>query len=238
MVAYDYCQPDFYNYTRTAAICFRLSASSDVCIGTLLPQRRFLDKITVHDSCRYILKRPVSLTTCYHGKPRFSCFTEEFDSEVVGHGMTESDARQNWEAQFHRSFQELYRMLPFEMTSKQSELWRKFERFVDLTAYKNEQPVIMTLVGKIIKKSPRPLIRWLSGELEDISPNLPVPPEFVIYRIGRFFEAIVARDFQTGRIRKIIHSKLLPNFKIMNEQEATDFLTSLPSSGDLQETTF
>ena len=198
-----------------------------------------LGRIVVGDSCQYNLKRQIDLTILYHGNPRFKCFTEEFGETIVGNGMTERESQQDWEDQFHFRFQELYQMLSFEMNCDQMELWGKFERLIDLTLYRNELPVVTTQIGQIIEMRPKPtLIRWINDERERVPPNQFIPPGFISYKMGQFFEAVVERDYQTGRIQRIVHSKLLPNFKIHDTSASIDFLSSLPSSKDLPETTF
>jgi hypothetical protein len=245
MIAYAQSQPDFYTYTKIVDVSTRLSTSAGEAVG-MLPSKYLsfrsivpLGRVTVGASCRYTLKRQIDLTILYHGNPRFECYTEEFGSTIIGYGTTKSESQQDWEDQFHLRFQELYQMLSFEMILEQKELWGKFERLVDLTAYRNEQPVVVSQIGQIIRMRTSPiLIQWINGEREDVPPNQSIPPEFVSYKCGQFFEAVVERDFQTGHIRRIVHSKLLPNFKIHNAPELIDFLSSLPSSKNLPATTF
>ena len=245
MIAYAQSQPDLYTYTRIVDVTTRRQTSMGGTAGVLPPKNHSLGNIVplrrvlIGDSCRYKLKRQIDLKILYSGNPRFECFTEEFGSAIIGYGMIGSEALQDWKDQFHFRFQELHQMLSFEMSHEQMQLWGKIESLVDLTVYRNEQPVVMTQIGRITKMRPRPtLIQWINGEREDVPPTQFIPPEFISYKIGQFFEAVVERDFQTGHIRRIVHTKLLPNFKIHDESESNVFLSSLPSSENLPTTTF
>ncbi len=117
----------------------------------------------------------------------------------VGKGPTHQSARDDWEKEFHVRLQELYAKRPFEMAPSERNEWQLLQSVVDLNDLANRTPVVLRLVGQIIKKRPFFRIRWLDGRHSSLDYQN-TPSELAGFALGRWFEAIGKYDPRTSTL--------------------------------------
>lgn len=163
---------------------------------------------------------------------------EGFSPLFVGRGSSQEEARENWLLAVHAAFQELLHKRPFEMTVDDRWIWSVLSSRIDVAVYRNQTPIQVRQFGRISKARPYPQqIRWESGERETIRIDQVASPDFITFKAGQPFEAIVARDPVDFQLLRIVHierrstpSRLTPAEK----QELLDVIgssSSLPDAG-------
>jgi len=178
------------------------------CSPLLVLSELSLESVTVGQA-HYCFKCPL--------KGRFdisdsSFRVDHFSPTIIGFNCIPSKAREEWELMFHVAFQELRALRPFEFTSEQAKIQNLMEKYVDIEAYQNSTPLMMTQIGRISKvtrtsyQHPKE-ISWLDGSKENVPPLSAVPDNFVALRLGRYFEARVKRNRLTGRTEEIVEVK-------------------------------
>lgn len=207
-----------------------------VSCGPLLElSELMLEEVTVGQA-RYCFKCPL--------KGRFdisdSSFRVDFFSPtIIGFNYMPSQARKDWETMFHVVFQELSALRPFEYTPKQIEIWNLMEKYVDIEAYHNSTPLMMTQIGRICEVTRTPYkypktITWLDNLRESVPPMNVIPDSFVTLKLGQYFEAKVERNRLTGEIQQIVDFKLLLKWEKSNDEikALEEFLFSRPMAQD------
>lgn len=138
------------------------------------------------------------------GKGEF--LVEGFSPMFVGRGESEVEAKQNWQLAVHAKFQELLNKRPFEMSPADHGTWDVLSSRIDVAVYRNQTPIRVRQFGQISEARPYPQkIRWESGELEPISPQQVNSADFITFKAGQPFEALVERDALDFKLLRIVH---------------------------------
>lgn len=142
---------------------------------------------------RYPLKRILGAT---YLRSREEFLVEGLSPEIVGHGSSAEDARNDFCLKFHSLFQDLIYKRPFEMTATDSAVWNKIRSVVDVTVYRNRTPLVSEQYGVVgYGKTSRPCkIKWDNGFTEDVDIRKVNSPDFVRYLPGQPVKAIVRRN--------------------------------------------
>lgn len=184
-------------------------------------------------SVRYPLRRACSARFI----PGYGEFlVEGFSPMFVGQGPTPDDAFQNWLHKVHARFQELLHKRPFEMTSDDRRAWSVLSSKIDVAVYRNQTPVKVREFGRIRKARPYPQqIRWDNGAQESIRIDQVDSPDFITYKAGQPFEAVVARDPLDFRLLKIVHIERRSQPSRISAAEEAELLESIGSSTTLSD---
>lgn len=131
---------------------------------------------------------------------------EGFSPLFVGNGTNQEAARADWNNTVHSAFQELQPKRPFEMSDDERLKWQVLSDHIDVTVFRNNTPQSIRAFGRILKAGPYPqLIEWDNGLKEPISLEIVDTPDFVRFKPGQPFEAVVHRDPLTFNLIRIIH---------------------------------
>lgn len=99
---------------------------------------------------------------------------------------------------------------------------------------RNQTPIQVRQFGKITQARPYPQqIQWESGEREAISLDQVDSPDFVTFKPGQPFEAIVARDPLNFRLLRIVHVERRSMPARLSAVEEAQLLESIGSSQNL-----
>lgn len=162
---------------------------------------------------------------------------EGFPLTLQGQGENPDTAYHDWLKNFHVSFQRLYAMRPFEMDEHDRTLWSVIETVVDVENYRMSQPLIVRQEGKVVRARPEPqVIRWADGTTEKVK-LAKMPGEFVTFKVGQTFEAMVFRDPVSHKIIKVDYVKRLRQ-KNLTPEESQKLWDSIPTSSSLPDTTW
>ncbi len=163
---------------------------------------------------------------------------EGFSPLFVGRGASQEEARENWLLAVHASFQELLHKRPFEMTADDRRTWSVLSSRIDVAVYRNQTPIQVRQFGRISKARPYPQqIRWESGEREAIRIDQVASPDFITFKAGQPFEAVVARDPVDFQLLRIVHIERrseptrLPADQEAKLLESIGSATTLPAAG-------
>ena len=179
----------------------------------------------------YPLRRPCT-ATFIPGVGEF--LVEGFSPAFVGRGKTPEVARMNWHLVVHEGFQELSHKRPFEMTDKDTHRWSVLSSQIDVTVYRNQTPLRVRQFGRIAQSRPYPRqIQWENGEREAITIEQVDSPDFITFKPGQPFEAIVARDPVNFRLVRIVHIERRSLASRLSQSEESDLLESIGSSKNL-----
>jgi hypothetical protein len=148
---------------------------------------------------RYPLKRTL-LATYLRSREEF--LVEGLSPEIVGHGNSAEEARDDFSLKFHSLFQDLIYKRPFEMTATDSVVWRKIRSVVDVTVYRNRTPLVSEQYGVVgYGQTFRPCrIEWDNGFTEAIDIRKVNSPDFVRYLPGQPVRAVVRRNPMTREL--------------------------------------
>lgn len=148
---------------------------------------------------RYPLKR-ILLATYLRSREEF--LVEGLSPEIVGHGNSAEEARDDFCLKFHSLFQDLIYKRPFEMTATDSAVWKKIRSVVDVTVYRNKTPLVAEQYGVVsYGQTSRPCkIKWDNGFTEAVDIRRVNSPDFVRYPPGQPVKAIVRRNPMTREL--------------------------------------
>lgn len=221
--------PSNYAYCPPAAPCVTIAESTNGQVRGRLESevlRSTMNELRV-GGVNYPLRRPC-LTTFVPGAKEF--FVEGFSPLFVGHGTTPKAAREDWLLTVHAAFQELSSLRPFEMTPRDELRWKVLSSRIDVTVYRNQTPIQIRQFGIVSKARPHPVqVQWENGQREAIRLKQ-VSPEFVTYKAGQPFEAIVSRDPLTFQLLRIVHIERRPTPARLSNAEEAELLASIGSS--------
>jgi hypothetical protein len=157
----------------------------------------------------------------------------EFFPEYVGRGRNDEAAFRDWRDQIHARFQELYPKRPFEMTEPEKTAWACLERQIDVAAYRLRTPLTVRQKGKVLRARPFPdRIEWEDGLSEEVKLDQ-MPGDFVTYKPGQPFEAIVARDPVDFRLLKVTYVQRAHARPRISSDEVCGLINSIPTSRSL-----
>jgi len=160
---------------------------------------------------------------------------EEFSS-FVGQGDTLEEAREDWLRSVHASFQELLQKRPFEMSPEDKRVWSILSSNIDVAVYRNQTPIQVCQFGRISKARPYPQqIHWENGDREAISIDQVDVPDFITFKPGQPFEAVVARDPVDFRLLRIVHIQRRSEPTRLAAVEEANLLGSIGSTKTLPE---
>jgi hypothetical protein len=129
-----------------------------------------------------------------------------FSPVFVGRGATPVEAQRDWATAVHAAFQELQHKRPFEMTPDDTEVWSVLSSAIDVTVYRNQTPVQIRQFGRIERARPYPdLIVWENGSADVVSFDQVESADFITFKPGQPFEAVVARDPVTFDLIRILY---------------------------------
>jgi len=158
---------------------------------------------------------------------------------IVGRGDSISAAVSNFQEEFHRRFQELFAMRPFEMQDAEIVDWNGLSQMVDVEKYRRSVPIRVRRFGLVnANASGRHHVKW-EGATDAVSIDLKdFPAEFAGYKTGQPFEAIVLLDadgLQTIRVVDVVKKSALRRRTTENDQQ---FWEGLGSTADLPSTSW
>ena len=155
---------------------------------------------------------------------------EGFSPTFIGNGRTPREAEQDWALSIHAAFQELQYKRPFEMTPEERDTWCILASRIDVTVYRNQTPMLVRQFGKIGRARPYPeQIIWDNGTADEVALHQVDSPDFVTFKAGQPFEAVVARDPVTFQLIRIVHIQRrlsATRFPSGNEAELLDSIGS------------
>jgi hypothetical protein len=176
-----------------------------------------------------------SLTATFiPGKGEF--LVDGFSPIFVGHGDTQQRARRNFHDEVHMTFQDLIAKRPFEMSERERRDWVILNDQIDVTLYRNNTPIHVTQYGWVSKVRPYPVqVTWENGSKESISLEIVESPDFVTYKAGQPFEAVVARDPISFALLRIVHVERRARASRLTSEAEIELLASIGSSDNLEE---
>ena len=150
---------------------------------------------------------------------------------IVGLGASENIAKEDFCLQIHGVIQDLLGKRPFELSNQDTQLLAIIDRFVDLTVFRNTQPIQIRQYGRVSKARPYPEeIEWENGTRDFVPVSVVLTPEYVTYKPGQPIEAIVERDPMTFRLQRIVHINKCKASRIRSNSEEQEFMMSIGSS--------
>ena len=159
---------------------------------------------------------------------------EGFSPLFVGRGASQDEARENWLLGVHATFQELLFRRPFEMTTDDRQKWSVLSARIDVVVYRNQTPIPVRQFGKISKARPYPQqIRWENDEREAIRIDQVASPDFITFKAGQPFEAVVDRDPVDFHLLRIVHIERRSEPARLSANEEAELLASIGSATTL-----
>jgi hypothetical protein len=196
--------------------------------GSIIP----LTSIRVGETC-YRLRETLQGEFLPVGDGTCEFWVERLSPQFVGRGARADEAYRDWRDRVHESFQDLYGKRPFEMTAEEVECWDILVSMLDVVAYRNEAPLLVRQVGRIVQARPLPRrVTWVDGRSETINLD-DMPAEFASYKPGQPFEADVERDPMTFKIRRVRFVRRISEISPLKKAELERFWQSLPGTQSL-----
>ena len=176
----------------------------------------------------YRLLRALQLECVRLAADRWRCFARGLRG-IEGEGRTSVESKDAFCVNVHTAFQQLYTTRPFEMTDDQRQRWRRLCSVIDILSYREETPVTIRQLGRIISA---PLgstrrVRWIHKGVDVIS-VLSSPAEFAGYGTGQWFDAVVRKDLRTGNVVGIAHSQRMDAPPAVSRDAAAEYFQALP----------
>jgi len=154
---------------------------------------------------------------------------EGFWPFVVGTGKTVESAKDNFQFQLHSLFQDLQSTPDFDRTEQKQKTWDLLSTLIDVTKYDQLRFLTAPELGRVFKDCPprSRMIKWATGRREIID-IADAHPDFGKIALGKWFEAIVKREYLTGTFLEIEHITPVANPQFTAE-ERQQFWSSLSS---------
>lgn len=159
-----------------------------------------------------------------------------FGASFVGRGKTMESAKADWSMTVHAAFQELLHKRHFEMTDLEVARWDVLSNCIDVTVYRNHTPLRVRQFGYVSQRRPYPTqIKWEDGKTERIRVDQVSSPDFVTYKVGQPFDAVVLRDPISFELQKIIHITRKSHPSRMRKEDERNLLKEIGSGERLQD---
>ena len=156
--------------------------------------------------------------------------------ELIGKGVTKSEAQQDFMRQFHIRFQSQIGVPQFRRSQEEQSAWRAFETVVDIEKYKAHQPAVSQQIGMLQTKDYNAWsVWWLDGDGVETVDLAVTPPEFAALEVGQWFEALIERDPVSLSMNRILYVKCRPPLRDLSSKDAAAWLNSLPTGNHLPE---
>ena len=161
---------------------------------------------------------------------------EGFSPLFIGKGETQEQASLGWRNAVHLAFQELVNKRPFEMRDDERQMWNVLSDRIDVTVYRNRTLLSIRAFGCISRARPYPQqIEWEDGSKEAVSLDQVDSPDFVTFKPGQPFEAVVARDPVTFGLVRVLHIERRGKPSRLQPEAEAALLGEIGSSGQLEE---
>jgi hypothetical protein len=150
---------------------------------------------------------------------------------LKGKGATFSQARRDWELQFHALFQRLYSTPSFEMSPEEVNEWKRIRTQIDVNAYSDSLPLTAREIGQVrFGHASHPTeIRWVDGRRDRIQLDR-VHRVIAGARTGQYVEAWVERDPATKQISQIILAERIGSLFPLTDEQAAKRWARLPKA--------
>lgn len=192
-----------------------------------------LDAISV-GATKYPLRRPLNAIFI---PGQGELVVEGLSPLFFGNGDTEEIAMRDLQEAIHLKFQELIAKRPFEMSDTEAQMWEILTDLIDVTVYRNTTLLRQRAFGRVLEARPTPQrVEWDGGQREAISLDQVDAPDFVTYKPGQPFEAVVLRDPVTFKLARIVHVERKSEPSRMTPSEEAELLEEIGSSKQLEET--
>lgn len=133
-----------------------------------------------------------------------TCYVYESVLNIRSEGNTIEEAKHKWIFEFHRLFQYLISLAPFEKTKEQNAQQKWFDEIIDMEAYWAKNPLHCHLKGRINKIDIEQVqIEWIGRRITNITYEH-TPSDFLLFKENEWFDAVVELDFYTGDVLNII----------------------------------
>lgn len=178
----------------------------------------------------YPLRRSLT-ATFVPGLHRGQLVVDSMSPAFVGYGESGEDALQDWALQVHAAFQDLIAKRPFEMNADDRRRWNLLRDMIDVTVFRNTTPVVVRQFGRVTQLRPWPQqVEWANGQKEPVSLMQVDSPDFITYKAGQPFEAVVERNPLTGELLRISHIERRRKIQRMRPQQEAELLHAIGSS--------
>ncbi|MBR0238036.1 MAG: hypothetical protein IJQ39_08100 [Thermoguttaceae bacterium] len=156
-----------------------------------------------YGNTEYPLLKEIKLTI-YYDFENMSCSAYESVLNIRSEGSTTAEAKHKWIFEFHRLFQHLASLAPFEKTAVQIAQQKWFDEIIDMDAYRAMNPLHCHWKGRVAKiDNEQVQIEWLGRRITNIAYEQ-APSDFLLFKENDWFDAVIELDFHTGNVLKII----------------------------------
>ena len=153
---------------------------------------------------------------------------------ITGIGDSLQEAQSDFCLKVHASFQKLLGLRPFELTVDDRLVWETLVGIIDVTVYRNTTPIVVRQYSRISKARPYPLeVEWDDGHRESVTLSDVTDPDYVTYRPGQPFEAVIQRDPLTFRLLRVIHIRRCREPKRLAPDDEQSLLEDIGSTKQL-----
>lgn len=150
---------------------------------------------------------------------------------ILGEGKSSEEAKTDFCLKVHAAIQELIHKRPFEMTDRDRILWETLNEIIDTTVYRNTTPITVRQFGRIRRARPYPdEVTWENGSNERLNVTDVADPDYVNYKPGQPFEAVVERDPLSFKLIRVLH---IERRRSPRRLSSTDEAEMLDESGSL-----
>jgi hypothetical protein len=157
----------------------------------------------------------------------------EMPKALMGQGTSPSLAQQDFELRFHKEFQRLASLRPFEMTSGDAKAWQHLRSIVDVPQHLASTPRYVEAYGTIVKvEHSRLFIHWEDGTRNRISfKYLPANmANMANFGPGQSFRATQKRNW-AGQLVQVLSATQCKPLEVVT----ADTMSRLRSQSDLKQ---
>ncbi len=157
---------------------------------------------------------------------------------IVGKGKSAEEASNDFCLKVHATLQSLINKRPFEMTDEDQLKLDVISQFIDVTVYQNTTPIKVRQFGRIRRARPYPeSVAWDDGRVEQVPIDKVEDSDYVTYRSGQPFEAVVQRDPITFELIRIVSIERRHESHRMPAEEESQLLDEIGSLKNLRQNT-
>ncbi len=161
----------------------------------------------------------------------FEYSLEGFKPDIRATALTKELAFRRWKGEFHQHFQNLLSLHSHAPEDTSDAEWNELQESVDVDRYLDESPVWVSLVGRIVKRTPTAFsVQWEAAEEVEWVDPFEAPGVFVTFAEGERFEAATLRIPATWDLIEIGSCHRLPAEDVLEDDELAEILRSTPGS--------
>ena len=147
-----------------------------------------------------------------------------------GVGRNRTEALQSLFNQIHTQFQRLHKTLPMQRNATDDQIWNALNTVILTERYRRDRKTILPITASLVESTAAGLVvDWFGGGRLSLPTDV-LEGEWNTLSFGDWFEAVLSRRVDDGRILKATMVRQIPPVEPFTDDEAIAWHAALPAA--------